>query len=64
MTRLARTSSTTDTMDVGLGVLGKIVVDNAVDVGDIETTSSNVGSDEDLAGTGTELVQGTETGRL
>lgn len=51
-------------MDVGLGVLREIQVNDGVDVRDIKTTGSDVGSNQNVTGTSTELVQGTETSRL
>jgi hypothetical protein len=41
------TTSTTDTVKVGVGVTRKIVVDGKVDTLDINTTTEDVGSDTD-----------------
>lgn len=41
------TTSTTDTVKVGVGVTRKIVVDGKVDTLDIDTTTEDVGSNTD-----------------
>jgi hypothetical protein len=46
-------------VNVVIDVSGKIVVDNVLDVGNIETTSSNGGGDEDWGASGTEHLEGT-----
>jgi len=40
------TGGTTSTMDVGLGVFGGFHLDHEVDVGDVDTTGGNVGSNK------------------
>lgn len=41
------TSSTTDTVEVGIGISGHVVVDSEVDPLDIDTTAENVGGHAD-----------------
>jgi hypothetical protein len=41
------TTSTTDTVQVGVSISGKIVVDSQVDTLDIDTTTEDVGGDTD-----------------
>ncbi|KAJ6445392.1 DNA-directed RNA polymerases I, II, and III subunit RPABC4 [Purpureocillium lavendulum] len=63
-TGLAGTGGTTDTVNVRLGVGGQIVIEHHVHLGDIETTGGHVGGDQDVAGTGPELVEGAKASRL
>ncbi|KAI6777193.1 hypothetical protein HG530_001138 [Fusarium avenaceum] len=46
---LTSTSGTSDSMDVGLRVLGKVVVEDNVDRGDIQTTGGDIGSNQDIS---------------
>lgn len=48
-------------MDVVVNVGGKVVVDDVLDVGDIETTSSDGGGDEDRGAARTEHLEGALT---
>jgi hypothetical protein len=48
-TRLTDTSSTTDTMNVFIHIIGHIVVDDVHDVTDINTTGSDSSSDQNGA---------------
>ena len=41
------TTGTTDTVEVGIGISGQVVVDSKVDTFDIDTTTENVGGDTD-----------------
>lgn len=43
----SETACTTDTMEVGVGITGEIVVDSKVNTLDINTTSKDIGSDTD-----------------
>lgn len=47
-TAAAGTSCTTDTMDVDLGGLGSLVVDDGVDTLDIKTTRGEIGGKEEV----------------
>lgn len=49
------TTSTTDTMEVGVGCVRDVVVDDDVDTGDIETTGKDVSGDENAL---VELLEG------
>lgn len=60
-TSVTGTTGTTDTVDIVINVSGQIVVDNVSDVGDIQTTGSNGGSDQDWAAAVTEQLQSTLT---
>jgi hypothetical protein len=53
------TTSTTDTVEVGIGSIGDIVVDDNVHTRDIETTGENIGGDEDTL---VELLEGLVAG--
>lgn len=53
------TTSTTDTVEVGVGNLGNIVVDDDVDAGNINTTGKDIGSDQDTL---VELLERLEAG--
>jgi hypothetical protein len=46
-TLCSETTGTTDTVEVGVGIGGEIVVDGQVDALDIDTTAEDVGSDTD-----------------
>lgn len=63
-TRLASTSSTTDTMNISFTILRKVVVDDDINIGNIKTTSGDVSSDKDVARASAELVEGSKTGGL
>jgi len=52
------TTSTTDTVDVVIDVGGKVIVDNMGNIGNIETTSSDSGGDQDGSVTLTESLEG------
>lgn len=60
-TSVTSASGTTDTMDVVVNISRKVIVDNVSDVGDIETTGSNSGSDHDGATAVTEELESTLT---
>ena len=60
-TSVSGTTGTTDTVNVVINVSGEIVVDNVGDVGDIETTSSDSGGDQDGASAVAEELQSTLT---
>jgi len=55
-TLTTETTTTTDTMDVVLLVGGEIVVDDQGNLLDIDTTSQQVGGDQDAGRAGTELL--------
>lgn len=46
-TLCTETAGTTDTVKVGIGIGGQVVVDGKVDTFDIDTTPENVGGDTD-----------------
>jgi len=52
----AETTSTADSVNVVLLLLGKLEVDNESDLLDIDTTGEHVGGDEDTDGTRSELL--------
>lgn len=51
-------------MDVGFRIGWKIEIEDEVDGGNVQTASRDVGGDEDLSVTGTEFIEGAETGGL
>lgn len=55
-TLTTETTGTTDTMEVVLLLLGEVIVDDEGDLLDVNTTSQEIGGDEDTGGTGTEGV--------
>lgn len=61
MARLPRTRRTSHTMDVRLAIRGEVVVKHDIDGRNIKTTRRNIGSDEDLTRSSTELVEGSQT---
>jgi hypothetical protein len=58
VTRVTRTTGTTDSVGILCDVRGEIVQNDVGDVGDIETTSSDGGSDEDGSATSLKRVEG------
>lgn len=56
-TKVTETAGTTDTVEVGLGVLGEIEVDDNVYSLNIDTTSEEVGTDEVTAVASAEVVE-------
>lgn len=55
-TLTTETATTTDTVDVVLTVGGKVVVDDQRDLLDVDTTSQQIGGDEDTRGARAELL--------
>lgn len=55
-TLTAETATTTDTVDVVLTVGGEVVVDDQRDLLDVDTTSQQIGGDEDTRGARAELL--------
>jgi len=53
---LTETTGTTDSMDVVFLLEGELVVDDESDLLDIDTSSEEIGGDEDTDGTGSELL--------
>ena len=58
------TTSTTDSVDVVLLLVGKLVVDNETDLLNINTSSEEISCDQDTDGTGTELFHDDITAEL
>ena len=56
-TKVTETAGTTDTVEVGLGVLGEIEVDDNVYSLNIDTTSEEIGTDEVTAVASAEVVE-------
>jgi hypothetical protein len=54
---MAETSRTTDSVEISLGVLGEVEVDNNIHSLNIDTTSQKIGTDEVTADTVTEIVE-------
>lgn len=50
LSRFACTCSTADTVDVVSGVIRRVELDDPVNLGDVETTCSDVGAEEDTSG--------------
>lgn len=63
-TGFTSSGSTADSVNICLGILGQIVVEDDVDLGDIQTTSSNIRSYQDIASARAELVERAQTRRL
>lgn len=55
--QVTEAAGTTDTMQVGLGHLGEVEVDDHVDGLDVDTTGEQVGADQVAAGTVAEVVE-------
>lgn len=60
-TSVSGTSSTTDTVDVVVDVGGQVVVDDVLNIGDIQTSSSDSSGHKDWAASSTEHLQSTLT---
>ena len=60
-TQVTETTRTTNTVKVGLGVLGEIEVDNDVHSLDIDTTGEKIGTDKVTAVASAEVVENTVT---
>lgn len=60
-TQVTETTTTTDTMKVGLGVLGEIKVDNNVDSLDIDTTGQKIRADQVAADSIPEIMENAVT---
>lgn len=58
---MSETTRTTNTMKIGLGVLGEIEVDDNVDCLDIDTTGEKVGTHQVTTYTIPEVVEDTVT---
>ena len=58
------TTSTTDSVDVVLLLVGELVVDNETDLLNINTSSEEISSDQDTDGAGTELLHDDITAKL
>src|SRR5690606_32481658 len=61
VTGAASTACAADAVHVGLGVGGDVVVDDVADALDVEATSGDIGSDEDVELAVLELVDATFT---
>ena len=58
---MTETATTTNTMKVGLGVLGEVKVDNNVDCLDIDTTGQKIRADQVAADSVPEIVENAVT---
>lgn len=61
---MAETTRATDAVEISLGILGEIKVDDHVDGLDINASSQEIGADEVPAGTVAEIVEYSVTGML
>lgn len=63
-TKVTETTRTTDSVQVSLGVLGEVKVDDNVDGLDIDTSGQQIGTDQVTAGTVAEIVENPVSMRL